>query len=298
MARSYIATVDPVHRRPLSVGRGIKTEWSSARVWSGLVLERIVYDEFDTPEFAVEDHCVVLHDSPVATIEHKIHGTYRSFSRGPGNICLFSAGATRQVRSRERHAVLALAISPQLVGRAVGRPDLARSLVLREHHELRDRRIHHIVRGLELEAHDGYPSGALYGESLGLALAAHLAQKYAAERLELRGLKGGLAPRIFSRVVEHIDGNLGENLRLSALAEIAGLSAYRFAHTFKTATGVSPHRFVTQQRIVRAKRMLREGAMSIAEIGRALGFSQPSRFSSVFGRWTGTTPSAYRHGSE
>jgi AraC family transcriptional regulator len=76
------------------------------------------------------------------------------------------------------------------------------------------------------------------------------------------------------------------------------LSEHRFAHNFKTTTGLPPHRYVTAQKIARAKRLLRESGMSVTEIGYALGFSQPSRFSSVFNRWTGVAPSVFRRSSE
>jgi hypothetical protein len=49
------------------------------------------------------------------------------------------------------------------------------------------------------------PSEALYGDSLGLALAAHLAQKYSIPGLRMREHKGGMAPRSLRRVVECVD---------------------------------------------------------------------------------------------
>jgi AraC family transcriptional regulator len=298
MARSHIAIVDPTHRRHLNLRPGTRFVWSSGSSWSGLILEKSVHESLDTPEFVIEDHCVVLHVSPVAAVEHKIQGVYCRFLRSPGNICLFSAGARRQLRTSDRHSVITLALSREFVDRALGRSDGARTLELREHLELRDGRIQHIVRALELDAEEGCPSGALYGESLGLALAVHLARTYSIRRLTLRDYKGGMAPKVLRRVVDYIESHLDDDLRLSALAAVAGLSPHRFAHNFKMTTGLSPHRYVTEQKIARAKSLLRESAMSVTEIGHALGYAQPSRFSTVFNRWAGTTPSAYRHASE
>ena len=298
MARGYIATVDPVHRRRVNLGPGTHIAWSSAHAWSGLVLEKFVHDEFETPEFVIDQHCLVLHVSPAVNVEHKIHGVYRRFLHGPGNICLFSAGTPRQIRSTEPHAVLALAISPGLIGRSVGEPGLAQRLTLVEHRELRDGRIQHILRGLELEAEDGYPSGALFGESLGLGLARHLSKTYAIDRPCRSETKGGMAPRALRRVVDYIESNLHEDIRLSALASVAGLSEYRFAHNFKGTTGSPPYRYVMTLKIARAKQLLRETKLSVTEIGQALGFTRASRFSSAFGRFTGTTPSAYRNAAD
>lgn len=280
MARGYNAR--------LTYGGGTTVVWSSARAWSGVVLEKLSHQQIDTPEFVIPDHCVVLHVSQPVTVEHKIHGAYLPFLHGPGNICLFSAGTSRQLRSSEPHKVLTMTISAKLAGPGVQ---------LREHRDLRDGRIQHIVRGLEIEAEDGYPSGALYGESLGLGLATYLTQMYSARRYNGHEFRGGMAPKTLRRVVDYIEDHLKEDLRLSALAEVAGLSQHRFAHNFKRSTGLSPHRYVVSQRIARAKRLFRESRLSVTEIGHELGFSHPSRFSSVFHRWTGTTPTDFRNRS-
>jgi AraC family transcriptional regulator len=74
---------------------------------------------------------------------------------------------------------------------------------------------------------------------------------------------------------------------------VADLSAHRFAHNFKQATGLAPHQYVIRERMARARRMLRSGA-TVAEVAYALGFGSPSRFALAFRRSTGVTPSAYR----
>jgi len=271
--------------------------WSSGRIWAGLTLERIVHETIDTPEFVMESHCVLLHVAAIAYVEHKIDGSRRRFLHEPGNISLLSAGVPRQIRSRTPHTVLALAIAPALIDCAV-EPDVAPAFRLIENYDLRDGRIEHIVRALELEALEGYPSGPLYGEALGLALAIHLAQQYATSPFPTRDCKGGMAPRSLRRVVDYVDAHLKDELKLRDLAAVAGLSKHRFAHNFKTTTGLSPHRYVLAQKIARAKRMLREDGSSVTEIAFALGFTQISRFSAVFHRWTGVTPSTYRRAAE
>jgi AraC family transcriptional regulator len=81
---------------------------------------------------------------------------------------------------------------------------------------------------------------------------------------------------------------------MAALAEIAGLSQYRFAHNFKSAIGLPPHQYVIRARIERAKRILRETDLSILDIACAVGCQSVSRFNSLFKRELGTTPSGYR----
>jgi AraC family transcriptional regulator len=253
----------------------------------------MIHETLDTPEFGLDDHCVLVHVSGPVTVVRRIRGVSREVVAAPGTICLISAGAPRQFRAREPHEVVVLALSRRLLERAA-EPSYARGLELRDKHELRDRRVEQIVRALELEVRDGCPSGALYGESLGLALSLYLLQKYSLGSATPRRNAGGMAPKALERVIEHIHEHLADDLRLSALADVAGLSEHRFAHNFKKTTGVSPHRYVMGERIERAKRMLRDTDRTVGEIACDLGFSSPSRFSSVFGQWTGTTPSSYK----
>jgi methylphosphotriester-DNA--protein-cysteine methyltransferase len=57
---------------------------------------------------------------------------------------------------------------------------------------------------------------------------------------------GGLPQGKLRRVTAYIDSNLQRELQL---AEVTHMSPYHFARLFKTATGVSPHRFVVRRRI-------------------------------------------------
>src|SRR5437867_5512452 len=92
------------------------------------------------------------------------------------------------------------------------------------------------------------------------------------------------------RVTEYIQQNLDKDLKLSALAALVYMSPYHFARLFKYSTGVPPHRFVVQQRIVRARVVLARSELSIAQISRLVGFRTPSHFTTVFRRVVGITP--------
>ncbi|NOT46755.1 MAG: helix-turn-helix transcriptional regulator [Acidobacteria bacterium] len=105
---------------------------------------------------------------------------------------------------------------------------------------------------------------------------------------------GGMTPLSLRLVIDYIQENLAEELRLDTLAEVAGLSRYRFSHNFKQATGFAPHQFIVRERLERAKRMLRETDLTVLAISFAVGFSSPSRFTYIFRQQIGMTPSEYR----
>ena len=107
---------------------------------------------------------------------------------------------------------------------------------------------------------------------------------------------GGLPGVALRRVPEHIEANMHRGPRLAELGRLVHMSAFHFARLFKTSTGLPPHRFVVVRRIEHAKRLLAYGDISIATVGRVVGFRTPSHFTSAFRRVAGVTPSAYRAG--
>jgi AraC family transcriptional regulator len=137
-------------------------------------------------------------------------------------------------------------------------------------------------------------SGRLYAESLGTALAVHLLRQYGTSARTPRIHKGGLTSRVLQRVVDHINAQLESELSLGDLARTAGLSPHHFASAFKATTGTSPHRYVIERRIDRARELLRQNDKTISEIAYAVGFSSQSHLTANFHRTTGITPRRFR----
>jgi len=186
-----------------------------------------------------------------------------------------------------------IALHREAVLRAIYEMKAADAFELGAHPFLRDAQIEHICHAILAEMDSDYASGSLYGDSLSLALCSRLLSRVSSFDLDSRH-RGGIAPHALHRVMEYIDSNLAAALRMEELAEIASLSEYRFAHNFKTATGISPHQYVINQRIERAKRILRETDLSVVETAYSVGCQSLSRFNSLFRRQIGVTPSTYR----
>ena len=135
---------------------------------------------------------------------------------------------------------------------------------------------------------------AAYTEGLGTALAVHLLRQYGMPRRIAREHKGGLAARQLRRVIEYINEHLNEDLSLVELSTVAGLSPHHFGDAFKAATGRSPHRYVIEARLRRARELLRGTDLPISEIAYAVGFSSQSHFTANFRRVMGFTPNRFR----
>jgi AraC family transcriptional regulator len=100
---------------------------------------------------------------------------------------------------------------------------------------------------------------------------------------------------IMKNIVDYIRSHLEQDLSLAKLAFIAKISLYHFARQFKKSVGASPHRYVTQCRIEKAKQLLADKDLSITEITHQIGLQSQSHFTSLFHQSVGLTPSAYRN---
>jgi transcriptional regulator of acetoin/glycerol metabolism len=106
--------------------------------------------------------------------------------------------------------------------------------------------------------------------------------------------RGGLSARAMRRVCEYMQVHLGESIDLSMLAGVTGLSVHHFARQFKRSIGVTPHHFLTQKRVERAREMLAHTDLSLSEIAYATGFSDQSHLARHFRHMLGTTPREFR----
>ena len=72
------------------------------------------------------------------------------------------------------------------------------------------------------------------------------------------------------------------------------MEQFHFSRLFKARTGLTPHRYLLQQRIVRAKSLLGDPSLHIAEIAARCGFAHQQHFADAFRRSVGLTPTGYR----
>jgi len=100
----------------------------------------------------------------------------------------------------------------------------------------------------------------------------------------------GLSRQVLQRACNHIDRHLGDEMSLSAIARVAGMSRFHFARLFRASTGHSPMAYLLRRRIERAKCLLGRDDLAICEIAASLGFSDQSHFSRTFRKIEGMTP--------
>ncbi len=86
----------------------------------------------------------------------------------------------------------------------------------------------------------------------------------------------------------------GGALSIEAWAKAARMSRRTFIRRFKLATGLTPIVYQQQLRIERAKRLLRGAGATVSDVAHAVGYEDLVAFRSMFQRYAGLTPSAYR----
>jgi AraC family transcriptional regulator len=137
-----------------------------------------------------------------------------------------------------------------------------------------------------------------YVEALGIALAHELARLHDGGAPAANGLRGGLPPWQQSKLRQYVEEHLADEVSLASLAALVQLSPYHFARAFKQSFGVPPHRYLTDRRIERAKRLLAHRQLAVTEIALEVGFGEASSFTAAFRKSTGETPTDYRRSLE
>ncbi|PTW55698.1 AraC family transcriptional regulator [Breoghania corrubedonensis] len=140
---------------------------------------------------------------------------------------------------------------------------------------------------------DAHP---LFLEQMKLAIFTHLVQEYGELSFSSQA-KGSLAGWQEKRVIDYIVEHLDEPFSISSLAEACGLSRSYFIKAFQRSFGRTPHQWLTEYRVKRARELL-QMSMPISEIALACGFSDQSHFTRVFSKLVGTSPARYRQSTK
>ena len=108
--------------------------------------------------------------------------------------------------------------------------------------------------------------------------------------LEPKRQYGGLPRAKLVRALEYIQDQLDTDLTVSGIAQAVDLSPYHFTRLFKESTGQSPHQYVVDARVRKAKELLTTGKLTISEAAFHLGFADQSHLTRHFKRVFGLPP--------
>lgn len=98
-----------------------------------------------------------------------------------------------------------------------------------------------------------------------------------------------------AHIVGYIKNNIHEKLKIDNLSTKACMSKATFYRVFKRELGISPIEFIFNEKIAKAKELLRNPKNKLSEISNELGFSDANYFIRIFKKKEGVTPMQYRN---
>ena len=105
---------------------------------------------------------------------------------------------------------------------------------------------------------------------------------------------GAVEDDFFGPVLDWMVERLDETLAMDDVARQFGYSLRTFQRRFKDVTGSSPHIWLVQQRVAKARELLESSQLSVEQIADRAGFGSAANLRKHLSRQLGTTPRAYR----
>jgi AraC family transcriptional regulator len=158
---------------------------------------------------------------------------------------------------------------------------------------VRDQFLVEIAKSLYREIKIG-ACNELFTQSVATLTATHLVRTYSGQHGCLPMYRGGLGPAREKRIRAYIVEHLSEELSLEELARVVEISPNYLISLFRDSMGMTPHRYVIQQRLERARELLGQPALTLLEVAQRCGFPDQSRFTTTFRRYLGVTPGQFR----
>ncbi|WP_227498566.1 AraC family transcriptional regulator [Synechococcus sp. PCC 7336] len=260
--------------------------------WKGLTFSHYCHPPHETVEHHLLQHSLAIADPKSCfQVERRLNGKLKPYAHGNGRVDIIPALLSHRTNWDRDVEFSVIAICPTLLHHAT-QELMQREVELMPQFAIADPVIQQLALALKLEIQTGCLSGRLYGESLGTALAARLVQNYAVSKPEFKA--NGLPQSQLERVVDYMKANLAQDVSILDLATLTGMSESHFSRSFKQSVGVSPYRYLTQQRVERAKQLLEQRSMAISTIALDCGFANQTHLTKVFRQMTGMTPKAYQ----
>jgi AraC family transcriptional regulator len=218
------------------------------------------------------------------------------FQSGPSGRCLPRVGDIWVIPAEHRYAALAhgavvdfceIAVPTSLFGDRQLTPRVG----------YRDTLLHRLVERLAGQADHEGAAATLFRQSLAQTVQLHIADQYAAETRAAtpNHEERRLTEHAQQLVIDYLNSELDSRIALDELAATVGMTTRSFLAAFSEAFSTTPHQYLIDQRIQRAKTLLTGTKTSITDIGFQVGFANPSHFATTFKQRVGITPTGYRN---
>lgn len=240
---------------------------------------------------------LVVHLDGTAWLERTLTGQYTRRRSVPGDVSLIPAGAESSWRWDTERTSVHIQLTPTFlaqIAQQAGDRDGAAS-ALADCFAIVDPLIHQLAVALYTELHSPSSLGQLYTDSLIHTLGIHLLRTYHTSPIPIKPASGQFTPQIRQRVLECIEANLTGDLSIAELAACANLSSYHFSRLFRNSFGRSPHQYLIERRIDRARQLVLFSDLPLSQVARLVGIGDQSQLTRHFTRLLGVPPGRLRN---
>ncbi|HXT99257.1 MAG TPA: AraC family transcriptional regulator [Polyangia bacterium] len=240
--------------------------------------------------FSFDGPVVTVHLGRPASIRQRREDQAYAWTIARGDMSLIPGGWGTTSWTETTLDFLQVELGPELVRRAAG--DAGADVDLPCLFSFDDPLCRELVSSMVAEAQAHGAAARLYVESAGVVLAQRL---FSLSRRPVTPVpRAGLPPAVLRRAQEFLHEEMNRNPGVTELSAAVGMNVHHFSRMFKRSTGLSPHQYLGNMRLERAKRMLADGRTRIIEIACEIGYENPSQFSEFFRKRTGLSPSEFR----
>lgn len=270
---------------------------SQACQWQNILIEEFHQPPGEEIYHNATEHtlCLSLNQRP-ARLFQRIGDRRHTSLFAKGDLSVAPAAALLMSQWAQNDQYLRIRIASKFLEQ-VAQSELDRcppSIELVPEFRARNPQIEQIGLLLLTELRSGGLAGSLYVESLTNVLAVQLIRNYSTAQPCSVLFENRLSDYQLLTVTDYICDRLSEPIQLADLSDLLGLSQFHFGRLFKKKTGVPPYQYVLQQRVERAKYLLKTTNLSVMEIALRCGFSSHSHLGKWFRQYTGVTPKAFR----
>ena len=266
---------------------------SQAAGWTGIHLEYHHQSPYKNPEIYPLQHVIVIKIAP-SPGGRIIDGRSSCQQATAGDIVIVPANTPHQCWSDTDSKFILLSLEPTQFKRMAWESIDPERVELMPLFPQPEPLIYQIALSLKTELETDAAGSRLYAETMANALAVHLLKHYTTQKATVRDATGGLPKAKLKQVTDYINEYLNQDLSLNELAAMVQMSPTYFGSLFKQATGLAPHQYVVHQRVNRAKTMLLNSHLPIAEIATETGFADQSHLTRHMRRLLGVRPKQLR----
>ncbi len=275
--------------------RGPMTLSSDHLDWGGMLLKGYSYAGQEAAIPTMRDYMIVVYKGGLSDMRRRTCGPWESGRVGPGVVSLLTRGEKSQWQWNNplnvQHLYLTHSVIENIAAEVFDRD--IQNIEIDDLLCAEDDTLPVLAGLLENELRGAGVGERLYADTLRTQVGVHVLRRYAKVNFVSRAA-GGLTESQRRAIIDYVEAHLSRSIALCELAALLGMSSFHFSRKFRADFGIPPHSFVMEQRIKRAKAMLRKGTTPLKIIAADCGFSDQSHMNRLFRRATGVTPTEFQ----